>query len=79
MDRKLLNPFPLMHKLLLFVLLIAGALPLRAQDIAVEFTKNPEKPVAIENKQNGRAQFFFYPERLKSVSFAKQGHPCKAD
>lgn len=73
-----MNPFPLMHKLLLFVLLIAGALPLRAQDIAVEFTKNPEKPVVIENKQNGRALFFFYPERLKSISFAKEGNPCKA-
>lgn len=53
-------------------------LSLDAQDIPVDFIKNPDKPIAIENQSTGRTLFFFYPEKLRSEAFTKEGNPCMA-
>ncbi len=58
-----------------FVLLL---LPLRAQNIPIDFTDNPDKPVVIDNPSAGKTLFFFYPDNLTSQAFAGQGNPWKA-
>jgi len=52
--------------------------PVTAQNIPIDFTNNPDKPIVIENRATGKTLFFFYPEKLKSTRFAKEGNPCKA-
>lgn len=77
MIRAAKNPTSVMRKLLLTALFLRCVLSISAQTIPIDFTKNPDKPVAIENPATGKTLFFFYPERLISESFAKQGNPCK--
>ncbi|MBV6441494.1 MAG: hypothetical protein DYG98_06135 [Haliscomenobacteraceae bacterium CHB4] len=63
----------------LFAFLAAlSVLSLDAQDIPVDFIKNPDKPITIENQVKGKTLFFFYPEKLRSESFTKEGNPCMA-
>ncbi len=70
--------FYTMRSLHLFFAILLSCFPVAAQEISVDFTKNPDKPVAIENPATGKTLFFFYPQNLKSESFAKEGNPCKA-
>lgn len=63
----------------LFTILFAlQALCLSAQSLPIDFTKNPDKPLAIENPATGKTLFFFYPERLVSEAFLPKGNPWKA-
>ncbi|MCB0543019.1 MAG: hypothetical protein KDC70_05860 [Saprospiraceae bacterium] len=65
--------FPVLPLLLLLVVS-----PALAQEIPVDFTKNPDKPVAISCAATGRTLFFFYPEQLSSDVFAGAGNPWNA-
>lgn len=67
-----------MRSVLFFLLITCFVLPLAAQNIPVDFINNPNKPIVIENRATGKTLFFFYPEKLKSTRFAKEGNPCKA-
>lgn len=67
-----------MRPVLFSLFVFCFTLPVIAQDIPVDFTNNPEKPIVIENQAAGKTLFFFYPEKLKSTRFAKEGNPCKA-
>ena len=51
---------------------------LAAQDISVDFTKNPDIPLVVANPSTGRTLFFFYPEKLRSDDFEKDGNSCRA-
>lgn len=62
-----------------FALLFLSLTPLlTAQNIPIDFTENPDKPIVIENPAAGKTLFFFYPEYLTSEAFAKEGNPWKA-
>lgn len=67
-----------MRPLLFLLFAFCFMLPVTAQDIPIDFTSNPDKPVVIENRVAGKTLFFFYPEKLKSTRFAKEGNPCRA-
>ncbi|GAB4496063.1 MAG: hypothetical protein OHK0019_26960 [Saprospiraceae bacterium] len=67
-----------MRPLLFSLFAFCFVLPITAQDIPVDFTNNPDKPVVIENHATGKTLFLIYPEKLKSTRFAKEGNPCRA-
>lgn len=67
-----------MRHLLFTALVTCFLLPLGAQNIPVDFTGDPGKPVVVENPATGKTLFFFYPDRLSSEAFAREGNPWKA-
>ena len=67
-----------MLRTLFTILFFFFLLCLSAQSLPIDFTKNPDKPLAIENPATGKTLFFFYPERLVSEAFLPKGNPWKA-